>query len=450
MVFTWLMKIKNAVLSTWDDLRTSYWFLPFIFASSSILVSQALLSTDRFYGAQYPYLNEIFYTGSAEGARLILSTIAGSMIGIAGVVFSITMVTLALASKQFGPRLLRNFMRDRLNQIVLGTFVSTFIFCILVLRELHGQDGDNYNKFIPQLSMMASVLLAGASIAVLIYYIHHIATSIQAPLIISKLRKEFVQGIGNLYPAAEDDSDLVKEENLEIEFNDLHRGRELVKVYSSDGGYVRRLDEDLLIEVASKEDLILIANTQPGDFVMKGEIIIEVWAKVSLEKNTLDNIESIVSFGPERTQEQDIRFTMDQIVGICLMALSPSVNDPFTARQCIDALGDGLAYFGQRQLPSPYLRDEKGVLRAKVIRIGFAEVMANSLDEIRLNSVHQIGVANYIVVVLLRVARLGMKEVNLNILKFKAQLVFDQIKHEATNDYDRSTAKKLIEELNKL
>ena len=137
------------------------------------------------------------YNGGAEGASPVLGTIAGSMITIAGVVFSMTLVALTLASSQLGPRLLRNFMRDTVNQAVIGTFVSTFVYCLLVLRTIRRADEV---AFVPHLAVTLGVLLALVSLGVLIYFIHHVAVSIQADQVIARVGKELFESIERLYP----------------------------------------------------------------------------------------------------------------------------------------------------------------------------------------------------------------------------------------------------------
>ena len=138
----------------------------------AVALSFVLVQVDVWLGVGVVQKFGLLYTFGPEGARAILSVIASSMITVASVIFSITMLTLQLASSQFGPRVLRNFMRDRSNQIVLGTFIATFLYCLLVLRTVRGTDN---SSFVPHLSVAFGALLAIASVAVLIYFIHHIA-----------------------------------------------------------------------------------------------------------------------------------------------------------------------------------------------------------------------------------------------------------------------------------
>jgi uncharacterized membrane protein len=165
----------------WDRLRSSYWFIPSVMALIAISLSFATIAADTKFRDDMLREQGWIYTGGAEGARAVLSVIAGSIITVAGTTFSITIASLSLASAQFGPRLLHNFMRDTGNQVVLGTFISTFLYCLLVLRTIRGLED---NTYVPHLSVTLGVALAVASLGVLIYFIHHVAESIQVAHII--------------------------------------------------------------------------------------------------------------------------------------------------------------------------------------------------------------------------------------------------------------------------
>jgi uncharacterized membrane protein len=189
--------VKAHLLKYWDHLRTSFWFVPAIMVSVAAALALAAVAFDEAAGNDGLKRLTWIYSGGAEGAGLLLGTVAGSMIAIAGTVFSMTLVALSLASSQLGPRLLRNFMRDTTNQVVLGTFVSTFVYCLLVLRTIRRADAE---AFVPHLSVSIGVMLAIISVGVLIYYIHHVSVSIQADEVVSRVGRELEEGIGRLFP----------------------------------------------------------------------------------------------------------------------------------------------------------------------------------------------------------------------------------------------------------
>lgn len=185
------------LLSIWDLLRGSFWFLPSLMAAGAVLLSFGAVKLDTAMEADAYGRFEFIYLFGPEGARAILSAVATSMITVAGLTFSITMLTLQLASSQFGPRLLRNFMRDRGNQVVLGTFISTFVYCLLVLRTVKGVEGAS---FVPHLAVAIGVVLAVAGLAVLIYFIHHTASSIRIETLLASLAEETSATIDRLFP----------------------------------------------------------------------------------------------------------------------------------------------------------------------------------------------------------------------------------------------------------
>ena len=169
--------MRVLLFKTWTNVRTSFWFLPAVMAGGAMVLALATVAFDK-QATDWLTLNWGWvFTGGAEGASSLLAAIAGSMITIAGVVFSMTLVALSLASSQLGPRLLHNFMRDTTTQIALGTFVATFLYCLLVLRTIRRADEI---VFVPHMSVTLGVLLAVVSVGVFIYFIHHLSVSIQA------------------------------------------------------------------------------------------------------------------------------------------------------------------------------------------------------------------------------------------------------------------------------
>lgn len=192
-------RIKTLLVGfVWETLRSSLWFLPSISVIFAIVLALSLVTIDASIDHEglRDTLPRVFGAG-AEGSREMLSAIATSMITIAGVAFSITIVALSLASSQYTSRILRNFMRDRANQSVLGTFVGIYVYCLVVLRTVRGGD----SPFVPSFAVLVAVLLAIVGIGCFIFFIHHIAASIQAESIIKSAADETRQAIDRLFPA---------------------------------------------------------------------------------------------------------------------------------------------------------------------------------------------------------------------------------------------------------
>lgn len=320
------------------------------------------------------------YSGGAAGASLLLGTVAGSMIAIAGTVFSMTLVALSLASSQLGPRLLRNFMRDTTNQVVLGTFVATFVYCLLVLRTIQRADE---GAFVPHLSVSIGMLLAIVSVGVLIYFIHHLSVSIQADQVVARVGGELADGIDRLFPG-----DLGKPESEasnapgEAELPEAF-SREARPVGALEDGYLQFIDSDVLMALASQEDLLLRLERRPGHYLAKGQAIVMVWPGDRVTETLVGKLNAAFVLGNQRNATQDIEFSFDQLVEIAVRALSPGINDPFTAIACVDQLGSALCRLARRDMPSPLRFDGHGRLRLVAPGPTFAGIVDTAFNQIR-------------------------------------------------------------------
>ncbi len=255
--------------SLWDAVRASYWFVPCCMALVSTIGAGAMLRLDAHVDSGWVVKLPWIYTSTAEGGRTVLGVIAGSMITVTGVVFSITIVALTLASSQFGPRLLRNFMRDRASQAVMGTFVATFLFSLVVLRAIGAGD----DPFIPYLSMATAALLGVISLFVLIYFIHHAASSIQVSEVVGNVVREIDEILPHLFPET-----LGEEASISVE-----AAASLETLYattwpviSGREGYVRVIGTEALLRTATENDLVLWIESPPGRFVSKQTVLARV------------------------------------------------------------------------------------------------------------------------------------------------------------------------------
>ena len=347
--------------SKWEEIRTSFWFVPTLMVVAAIALSLATIHLDKATpGQNWVATLGWTFTRGPEGSRALLSTVAGSMMTIASVTFSITIVALQLASAQFGPRLLRNFMRDRGNQISIGTFIATFTYCLLILRTVNGTEGQ---QFVPHISVTVGLFLTLVSLGVLIYFIHHAAESIQAENVIAGVSRDLHQAIDRLYPESvgrepPDRSERAGRRDLPDDFD---RGSRPVAAPRSD--YLQAIDLDRLIGLAKEHDVVLAVIQRPGKFFFKGGDLARAWPGDRLDDDLADAIQGSFYFGPRRTLTQDVEFAIDQLVEIAVRALSPGINDPFTAINCVDRLGAALCALAEKVIPSPYRHDEEGRLR---------------------------------------------------------------------------------------
>ncbi|MEO6352113.1 MAG: DUF2254 domain-containing protein [Burkholderiaceae bacterium] len=368
--------MKAHIHKYWDRLRSSFWFLPSIMTGCAIVLAFASVALDEAVTNQW-LLSSAWvwaYAGSAEGASSVLGTIAGSMMTIAGVVFSMTLVALSLASSQFGSRLLRNFMRDTANQVVLGTFLSTFVYCLLIMRTIRRPE-DTY--FVPHLSVTIGVLFALISLGVLIYFIHHVAISIQADEIVARVGAELIDEIDRLFPQkiGQEATPLL---DLSIAFSN-----ESGTVAAAADGYLQFIDGDALMALAEQEDVLLRLERRPGQYVVCGSPLVMAWPGDKVTEKFVEEVNSAFILGNQRTSAQDVEFAVHQLVEIAVRALSPGINDPFTAMACVDRLGSALCRVAQRDLPSPHRFDEQGQLRIVAPASTFAGIVDAAFNQIR-------------------------------------------------------------------
>lgn len=369
---------RSQLLKRWDQIRASFWFLPALIAAAAIGLAFATLALDRGPLGGWIESSGLGYGGSAEGASAVLQTIASSMMTIAGVVFSMTLVALSLASTQFGPRLLRNFMRDATNQSVLGVFVATFLYSILVLRAIRRADE---SLFVPHLSVAVGVALALVSLAMLVYFIHHISTSIQADEMIGRVGAELIDGIERMFPQRIGSAGAG--DPGESECDPPGRCRAIA---AQDDGYLQRIDPGDLMEAAVRCDLLIRLEARPGDYVVEGGLLASAWPQERVDDAVAAEIADAFALGIQRTPVQDLGFSIQQLVEIAVRALSPGVNDPFTALACVDRLASGLRRLARREMPASRRTDDSGRLRVIATPATFGEFVDIAFDPIRRHS----------------------------------------------------------------
>ncbi len=366
------------ILFYWSKLKSTFWFIPFLLILLAILVALIAVSIDINIEFLNKGIGKYIFISSPNSARSVLSTISGAMIGVAGTVFSITLVVLTLASSQLGPRLISNFMYDRLNQIVLGSYVASFIYCLIVLNAIK-EGGEQV--FIPSLSITLAILAALANIFLLIIYIHHTAVSIQADNVISKVSAVISSNISQLFP---------KTSGNEIhDDKDTDVARIMVKyqfqknLVSETQGYLQYVDHDALLKLAKKINGVLEIKNKPGEFIIKGSKVVKLFALEDPGEDIHQKVYSNLITGKTRTQQQDAEYTIHQVVEIASRALSPGVNDPFTAIACIDNLTSTLAYLTKVKFPSKYIFDEEENLRIISEVLTFEGMLDAAYNQIR-------------------------------------------------------------------
>lgn len=360
-----------------DGLQTSLWFVPVAYTSTGLGLAVGLLRLDSALAAKNGLYGKnpdawFLYGGEADGARELLSTIASSLLTIAGLVFSITILVLQLASSQFSPRVLRTFLRDRVTQRAMGMFLGSFVYAMVVLPQVR-TGTDHTPQFVPGVSVYAAFALVLVSVAFFVRYIHHMAHSIRAVNIIARVASETREAIDRLYP-----SPLLEEPERERALP--QRPCDHLVTHEGPGGVVISVEEDALLSAALEHDLVIEVVPRVGDFVPCGSPLCRIWGKA--DDDELKPREWVV-LARERTPQQDAIFGFRQLVDIAERALSPGINDPTTATQTLDQLHDLLRILGAREIPSPMRVDSSGAVRLCLPRPDFADYVRLAFEEIR-------------------------------------------------------------------
>ena len=410
--------MKTIVLNLWESLKTNFWFLPGLIVISSIIISYFTIAVDKSFNANTYQLPEILFTGGAEGARAVLATIAGSMITIAGVTFSITIVALTLASSQFGPRLMRNFMKDQGNQVVLGIFNATFIYCLLILRSV---DTTEKYTFVPNISTSFAVVLALINVCILIYFIHHISSSIQADHVISSVYKELMTSIDRLFPE-ELGYDVNQDEINAVNQVQQKNYQKSCGLAAKQSGYLQAINNEALMDKITTNDWLIRIHYRPGEFIVEGSTLVTLYCENELDDDTEKIIQSFI-IGNKRTPEQDIEFSIHQLVEIAARALSPGINDPFTAITCIDRLGSVLGRLCHKKFPSARRCDDQGNLRIITKPFSFTGITNAAFDQIRQYSQSDAAVTIRLLEILKIIAKLSRNRQQRQALLKQAQMI---------------------------
>jgi uncharacterized membrane protein len=375
----------NKIKQLWSNLQSSFWFTPSLIVLFSAAFAAAMIEADSAgsdqWLAQWPRL----FGSGAEGARGMMSTIAGSMMTVVGVMFSMILVVLALASSQYTSRILRNFMSSRVTQVVLGIFAGIFTYCLIVLRTI--RSGDE-GAFVPNLAVFFGFVLALGGVVALMFFIHHIASSIQASSIISSVAEETIAVIDRLFPeklgrgpGEDDDGQTLSPLS----------GRNWRAVRASQNGYIQSVNNAALLRLARERKSIVRMEHGIGDFVVRNSPLASLALENPPDHETIAALQDTFSISSYRTVEQDAAFGIRQIVDMALKALSPGINDTTTAVMCVDYLTAIMAQLAPRQIPSSH-RYEEGQLRVIAKGPSFESLLSEAFDQIRGNATGNVAI----------------------------------------------------------
>jgi uncharacterized membrane protein len=434
----------NKFTQFWSDLHSSFWFMPSLMVAVSIILAVVLIEADSAglnqWLSQWPRL---FGVG-AEGARQMLSTLAGSMITVMGITFSMTLLALVLASGQYTSRILRNFMRNSVTQATLGVFASIFAYCLIVLRTIRG--GGGVDEFVPSLAMFFALVMSLCGVGILIYFIHHIALSIQASSIIASVAKETNAAIDRLLPI-KPNQELDEDEDRHQILDSLDE-RTWYPVPAARSGYVLSVNNNTLMYLAKDNRTIVRMEHGIGAFVVQDTALVSLALTYPPDQKMINALNAAYTIGRHRTVDQDPAFGIRQIVDMAMKALSPGVNDTSTAVMCVDYLTSIMARLASRQFP-PLYRYEEEALRVATIAPSFERLLSVSFDQIRSSAEKNVAILMRMLGALETIGSMTIRPSHLRAIDKQLQCIAELTDRCIESSHDRARLKRRLSKVNK-
>ena len=363
---------------TWDRLKVSFWFAPLVMSLVAILLAWAMYWVDVHIPNELLQNNRFILNGSVDELRVILITIATTTLATAGVVFTLLTLPLSTVAAQYGSRLLRVFLGDRITQLVLGMFVATFVYCISAATTIPPATVQPEG---PQLTATVGLLLMLATFASLILLVQHISTMLQAPNIAAAAGAELLEVVRAEIPDEVRSGDDHKHSGQEAP--DTLVETEGSPVCVSDTGYIQYIDPEYLLPLVQERDLVIRLLHKPGHFISRGDVVALVWPAGRFDEQLEGQICHAFQIGNGRTPTQDVEYAVNQLVEMAVRAMSPAINDPFTAMTCLDYVGNGLALFIRQGEKGSHYYDRDGRLRLVLKPITFDELLSAAFDMLR-------------------------------------------------------------------
>ncbi|QDU61996.1 hypothetical protein Pan216_28620 [Planctomycetes bacterium Pan216] len=420
--------MREWIEKAWGDLQESLWFVPGVLSLTALFLGILLPAIElNWGGSQFGMLGRLPQDPAA--VRVCLATLVTAMVSVAGIVFSITIATLSIASSQFGSRLLRSFMSDRRTQFALGIFPATSLYCLLVHLSIREIDDE---VFTGPLSLAVALLLVIVCLAMLIIHTHHLAISIQAPSVIRSVTRDLENAIDRLFPdeAAPEGTGSA---GTSVE---LPREQYAHKVTSDKAGYVQAILTEELVARATQRKLIIDVLIRPGAFVTENETLAHVWIEEDDDKGIAAFVNRCVLVGTRRTPHQDMECAIDELVEVAVRALSPGINDPFTAIVCIDWLGSTLKQLARRRFPSRHFLDGEKTPRLTIPSNDFPSIIEAGCNQIRQHARGNIAVSIRLIEALGQVHREHLDDRSRSALREQAEMVLAGCKMETCHEND--------------
>jgi uncharacterized membrane protein len=362
----------------WDRLRVSFWFAPLVMSVVAILLAWVMYWLDALIPNEALQDSHIILAGSVDQLRISLVNMATSTLTTAGVVFTLLTLPLSTVAAQYGSRLLRVFLGDRITQFVLGMFVATFVYCISAATSIPPIEKV---PDAPQITATFGLLLMLGTFASLILLVQHISTMLQAPNIVAAAGAELLEVIFAETPDEVGISESQPQNNREAPETLLESEAYPVQVEST--GHIQYIDLDYILTLAREQGLFIRVMRKPGLFVWQGTTVALVWPAAKVDIPLSKQIRRAFHFGRQRVPTQDLLYAVNQLTEIAVRAMSPAINDPFTAMTCMDYLGEGLAIFARQGEKKPEIYGHDGKLHIIFEPLKFDELLKAAFNMAR-------------------------------------------------------------------
>ncbi|MDO5710144.1 MAG: DUF2254 domain-containing protein [Micrococcales bacterium] len=372
---TWLANVREAF-------ETKLWPLPTIAVVAALLLGLGLPKLDaqvnRYLSVQ---MSGWLFDGDADAARSLLGAISSSLITVTSLTFSLTVVTLQLASSQFSPRLLRTFTRDQFVQATLALFLATFTFSLTVLRSVRSAGDSDQSEFVPKFAVTLAFVMAVASVLGLVLFLAHLAEQIRVETMLRDVRRDAtntIRAVLRTRNAADDRPHEPPAPPLSA-----------VRLLAGDDGFLTWIDQGNLLEVAADEDALVRIDVYPGSFLVRGTPLGVTWPAQDAvfdeeaAQRVAERISACIHTGFERTASQDAGYGLRQLTDVANKALSPGVNDPTTAIHALGHIGAVLCDLSDRDLHAELLEDQDGQVRVTLRRPDFAAYVEEGISQPR-------------------------------------------------------------------
>ncbi|TQS88053.1 DUF2254 domain-containing protein [Arthrobacter sp. TS-15] len=362
-----------------DSLRTQLWPLPVLAVALAVVMGVALPALDSAVDGELPENVGVFlFSGGPEAARSILQAISGSLITVTSLTFSLTVVTLQLASSQFSPRLLRTFTSDRFVHGTLALFLAAFAFALTVLRSVR-DEGNGNTAFVPEISVTVAFALAIASVVGLVLFLAHLAREIRVETMMRRVNLE-----------TQDTIDRVFAEDRPAHGPAPVPASQGVPITSSSSGFLTSVDKDALLRAVTTCGAVVRLDVPPGSSLVVGVPFATAWAVkkgamlgAETREKLTHEVNAALATGFERTNVQDVGFGFRQLVDVAVRALSPGINDPTTAVHVIGHLSDLLCRLADRNPGPEHLTDEDGRIRVVLSLPTLRDLLDMAMDQPR-------------------------------------------------------------------